>query len=114
MFFFTAIVLISIQVVSAEELLTKNYRIVVDRRCSEGNVICDNVTYLGINRKSGKSIKLIGSTWHHMCPDGITPCHFLGYVFKNGNITYYVGGDATLKITQGNKVLLEEKEIWKD
>ena len=57
---------------------------------------------------------MIGSTWHHMCPDGITPCHFLGYVFKNGNITYYVGGDATLKITQGNKVLLEEKEIWKD
>ena len=111
--FFTVFILMIAQVVTAEELLTKNYKIVVNSKCSEGNVTCDNVTYVGINRKTGKSIKLKGSTWHTLCADGVTPCRFQGYIFKNGNVTYFVHQDGYLKVTQNNKVLLEEKGEWK-
>lgn len=98
----------------AETLTTKNYIVTVNNNCEEGNVTCDNVTYQGISKQTGKAITLKGSTKHSMCADGVTPCRFLGYEFKNGNVTYLVLESGLLQVFQGeSEVLLEEQGEWK-
>lgn len=106
-------IIFSGQVARADELLTKNYKINIEQKCEEGNVTCDNVTYLGIHRTSGKSIRLKGTTRHTFCKDGVTPCRFLGYEFKNGNISYFVSEDGTLTVTRNKtEVIIDEKGEW--
>lgn len=93
-------------------LITPGFRVVVERHCPEGTVVCDQVSYLGQDRRSGASLRLTGSTMHSECADGVTPCRFLGYRFRNGNVTYEVGDDGLLRVTQAGKVLLEEQGTW--
>ena len=97
----------------ADTLTTPSYKITVEERCPEYHVTCDNVRYIGVSRKSGKSITLIGKTVHTIGTDGVTPSHFLGYEFKSGRTIYSVGGDGQLRVTRGPKVLVEEKGVWK-
>ena len=97
---------------SASTLTTPSFVIQIEVRCAEGNVTCDNVTYVGTNRKSGKSIMLRGKTKHAMCADGVTPCQFQGYEFKNGTTYYRVLEDGNLLVMQGKKILVEEKGTW--
>jgi hypothetical protein len=97
---------------SGQVLLTPAFRIVVERHCPEGSVICDRVSYLGEDRQTGSSIRLMGSTSHSICADGVTPCRFLGYRFQNGNTTYLVDEDGSLRVLQGDKLLLEEQGEW--
>jgi hypothetical protein len=101
----------------AQTLLTDNYQVNIKVQCPEGNVTCDKVRYAGTNRKTGKTIELTGRTVHTTCADGITPCRFLGYQFRNGAVTYSVweradGDGATLAVSQGSRVLLEERGTW--
>jgi len=98
---------------STNTLTTPSYKITVEIRCPEYNVTCDNVRYVGVSLKSGKSITLIGRTVHTAGADGVTPAHFLGYEFKSGKTTYFVGEDGELRVTQGSKVLVEEHGTWK-
>ena len=97
----------------ASTLTTPSYKIAVEVRCPEYNVTCDDVRYVGISRKSGKSITLTGRTVHTIGVDGITPSHFLGYEFKNGSTTYFVGEDGELRVTRGSKILVQETGVWK-
>ncbi|ETX11931.1 hypothetical protein MUS1_08305 [Marinomonas ushuaiensis DSM 15871] len=97
---------------ATEVLETKNYRVSIESRCMEGEVSCSNYIYKGMSKKSGSEIQLKGSSWHTKCADG-SPCRFLGYQFKNGNITYYVHQDGLLEVIQNkNKVLLSEQGNW--
>ena len=96
----------------ASTLTTPSFVIEIKVHCEEGNVSCDNVTYLGTSKKTGKSISLRGKTKHTLCADGVTPCQFLGYEFKNGKIWYSVLEEGSLVVMQGKKVLLEEKGTW--
>lgn len=98
---------------SASTLTTRSFVIDIKVNCEEGNVTCDNVTYVGTSRKSGKRITLRGKTTHGMCADGVTPCRFLGYEFKNGKTSYRVSEDGKLMVVQGTKRVLEEKGEWK-
>ena len=93
-------------------LLTPRFRIVLKRLCPEGSVTCDRVSYRGEDRRSGAAIILIGSTVHHPCADGQTPCCFLGYRFANGKVVYAVSDDGVLTVTQAGRVLLEEQGEW--
>ena len=97
---------------SASTLTTPSFIIQIEVNCAEGNVTCDNVTYRGTSRKSGKSITIRGKTKHTMCADGITPCQFQGYEFKNGATYYLVLQDGGLLVMQGKNVLLEERGKW--
>lgn len=103
--------LLSISALSSQ-LETDNYIVTIEQNCMEGEVICNKVTYIGVNKKNGQSITLEGSTRHSYRADGI-PSRFLGYQFKNGNIDYLVteGGYLTV-IRNGSDVLLEEKGKW--
>jgi len=97
---------------ATQRLVTDSFEITIEVRCSEGVVGCDNVRYTGVHRKTGRSIKLVGQELHTRCADGVTPCRFLGYAFKNGNVSYAVWDDGTLSVKQGERVLVQEKGTW--
>lgn len=100
-------------IIFGEILTTKNYIITISNLCPEGCVTCVNVNYVGVSRSSGKKIELTGNTIHTTCADGKTPCRFLGYEFKNGNITYVVLESGLLQVIQDqSKFLIEEKGTW--
>jgi hypothetical protein len=96
----------------AQNLRTPNHRVVLRRNCPEGNVTCNNVSYYGINFRTGASIRLKGRTVHAPCRDQVTPCRFLGYEFLNGDTRYFVREDGELTVTQGRRLLLREMGTW--
>lgn len=108
----TALLLLAVQA-RASTLTTPSFVIEIKVNCEEGNVTCDNVTYIGTSKKTGKSITLRGKTKHHPCADGVTPCQFQGYEFRTGTSYYRVLEDGSLLVMQGKKVVLEEKGRWK-
>ena len=93
-------------------LITPNYRISISSRCEEGVVGCNNVIYNGVNIKTGKSITLKGEDAMHLCADGITPCHHLGYEFHHLGLVYFVSDDGLLTVTHKDKVILSEQGRW--
>ena len=97
---------------AAQRLATESFDITIQVRCTEGVVGCDDVLYIGIHRKSGRSIRLIGRELHTRCADGVTPCRFLGYAFDNGGTRYVVSDEGRLIVRQGDKVLVEERGVW--
>jgi hypothetical protein len=98
----------------AATLTTKNYVINITTDCEDGAVTCDNVTYRGLSKQTGKAIALKGSTKQTTCADNITPCRFIGYEFKSGNITYLVLDSGLLQIFKDkSEVLLEEQGQWR-
>jgi hypothetical protein len=96
-----------------DTLETPSYKITIESRCPEGYVTCDDVKYVGVSKKTGKSITLIGKTVHAVGADGVTPAHFLGYEFKNGSTTYFVSDDGEISVKQGQKILVQETGVWK-
>jgi hypothetical protein len=97
---------------SAADLETRSYQVQITSHCGEGEVSCDRVVYQGKSKKSGKAITLEGRSWHTRCEDGVTPCRFLGYQFKNGDTTYYVHEDGLLQVIRGRRVLVSEQGEW--
>ncbi len=107
-------------------LKTSSYVITISVLCDEGEVVCDRVDYLAINRKNGRSIKLHGRDITSNClvdlGDGPvkTPCSHLGYEFKSDSFSYQVWNDGTLevwrqsvsKVKSPNQLLLTEKGAW--
>lgn len=98
---------------SAQQLDTPNYTVEIQQLCPEGEVQCQQVLYKGTSKVSGASIELKGTAWHSLCADGVTPCRFLGYQFKNGRIRYLVHESGLLQVMgSSGKVLLEEQGVW--
>lgn len=104
--------LLGMSLARAGTLTTPSFKVEIKVNCAEGNVTCDDVTYVGTSKKTGKSIKLRGKTMHTTCADGVTPCTFLGYELRNGKTYYQVLEDGTLQVIQNNKTLLSEKGEW--
>jgi hypothetical protein len=95
-----------------ETLTTRNYTVKVVRDCDEGSVTCNNVLYHGVNRKTGQSIRLRGKILHTRCNDGVTPCQFVGYEFRNGAYRYQVMSSGSLMVYQGQRLLMNEQGRW--
>lgn len=93
-------------------LTTPSYKITIELRCPEGYVTCNDVKYVGVNRRSGEFLTLTGRTIHTSGADGISPSHFLGYEFNSGRTIYFVGEDGELRVTRGTKVLVQETGVW--
>ena len=96
-----------------ETLETRSYKITIERHCEEGVVVCDDMKYVGVNKRTGKSITLSGTTAHTVGADGVTPGHFLGYSFKHGKTKYFVSPAGELEVTREAKVLIKETGKWK-
>ncbi|MBN8888124.1 MAG: hypothetical protein J0I77_20595 [Rudaea sp.] len=94
---------------------TKSFDIRITEHCEEEVIGCDRVEYFGVNRKTGKSIRLRGKQLHSICADGVTPCHFQGYVFRNSDVTYSIilQGESWLAIRKGGRLLLHESGDWR-
>jgi hypothetical protein len=91
-------------VAGAETLKTKSFEIKITRLCEEGNVICNRVTYIGKNLKTGKSIRLTGKTVNNS-----KSYTFLGYEFRNGKYRYFVTTTNLLQVYKGRQLILEEQ-----
>jgi hypothetical protein len=96
----------------AGELRTASYDIEITEHCPEGEVGCRDVSYVGRNIRTGKSIVLKGEAVMHLCPDRVTPCSHEGYRFKSGKVEYRVTPDGILLVTRGSEVLVEERGQW--
>ena len=96
---------------STGTLETKSFSISIEVKCEEGEVTCDNVKYTGTNKKTGESVELTGKTAHHMDKEG-NPGRFLGYIFKNKGVTYFLSDDGLLRVSKGDEILLEEHGTW--
>lgn len=111
----TLILFLSSERGSAETLKTENYTITITRNCSQEHVTCNNVTYYSTST-TGESIRLVGRTAHKWYLDGQTgeelPGRFLGYLFVNGDYSYFVGASGRLIVSQGESVLLDEQGNW--
>jgi hypothetical protein len=94
-------------------LNTKHFVVtIIDHRDDPTDITSDHVIYIGVSKRTGKSIRLVGSTFHHMDDDG-TPQAFQGYIFRNGNICYRVYQSGTLEIRRGdNDILMSEDGAW--
>jgi hypothetical protein len=93
-------------------LNTEHFRIRIIENCSEGEVGCHDVSYLGVNKTTGKSIALKGKNKMHVCSDGITPCHPVYYEFRNGVYRYLVYPDGVFVIEKRGKPIASEKGVW--
>lgn len=97
---------------AAQTLTTPRYVVTIEEHCEEGEVGCADVSYRGVNRKTGKAITLKGRTRMVLCKDGVTPCHIGAYEFRNGAVLYSVFPDGNLVVTQAGKVVLREAGKW--
>ncbi|MBW4582384.1 MAG: hypothetical protein KME42_22680 [Tildeniella nuda ZEHNDER 1965/U140] len=97
----------------AETLDTPNFKVEITTQCQEGVVGCDKVIYQGTNKRTGKSLKLSGKQIMSLCADGVTPCHSLGYEFRNGRYVYIVSEDGRLSVSEDKKVIVNELGTWK-
>lgn len=102
----------------AATLTTPTYEVTVTENCPEGDIACNDVTYTAVNRRTKESTRLKGHRIVHNCPDdqgdgrGKTPCHPIGYEFRNGATVYDVGDDGTLTVRRQGRVLLKEQGKW--
>lgn len=112
-FVFLFVLMLISPLIMAEVLETPHYLVTITRQCKEYEVVCNKVTYVGISKKTGQMIKLKGNTEHTLCSDGISPCMFIGYVFKNGKTSYHVSEAGDLTVLNGSKVTFQESGKWK-
>ena len=96
----------------AQRLRTENFQVTVIRNCANEGPICDDVSYVGTDFNSGEMIRLNGTTVHTICADESTPCHFIGYQFRNGQYRYLVTHEGTLEVYRGRVLLLQEQGTW--
>jgi hypothetical protein len=109
-----------VDVAIADTLTTKGFKIDIQVNCEEGNVTCvrkaspleNRVSYRGQDLKTGKSLRLSGKTIHSLCGDGVTPCRFLGYEFRNRNYRYIVTEGGLLEVYKGEKLLVSQQGTW--
>ena len=93
-------------------LVTKSFQVTITRSGEEGVVEDNAVTCHAVSKKPNVNVTLKGSTWHTHSPDG-TPSRFLGYIFRNGDVTYQVLEEGHLTAIRGDKeVLVDEDGKW--
>jgi hypothetical protein len=98
---------------SAQILDTPGFTVRIEVQCPEGNVSCETVAYRGENKRTKQVLSLMGRTAHIACADGVTPCRFLGYIFRSGAYTYFVSQAGELVVSKGDKQLVRESGVWR-
>jgi hypothetical protein len=119
---------------SARTLKTENFSIEITPNCAEGNVVCNDVTYVFTELETTTVITRKGRTVHRPCADRVTPCQFLGYEFSDKRyeepenepelIThtdfaftpyrYFISEAGKLEIYRYGKLITSEQGTWQD
>jgi len=94
-------------------LSTPRRVVVIVVTCPEGDIDCDDVRFVGVDKVSGATTTLSGADWVRMCEDRVTPCQHLGFKFSIKDVTYYVsdGGELT-EVTRAGDTTLDEVGKW--
>lgn len=71
--------------------------------CEEGEMSCDKMVYIGLNKKTGDYITLSGKSVISK-----SNYNFLYYEFINNDTKYLITRDNTLEIMQGGKLILSK------
>ena len=72
--------------------------------CPEGDIACDKVIYIGLNKKTGDFITLQGKTVVSKRNN-----NFLYYEFINNDTKYIIDRDNFLEIIKDNQTILSQK-----
>ena len=72
--------------------------------CPEGDIACDKVIYIGLNKKTGDFITLQGKTVVSKRNN-----NFLYYEFINNDTKYIIDRNNFLEIIKDNKTILSQK-----
>lgn len=72
--------------------------------CQEGELTCDKIVYIGLNKKTGDFITLSGKSVISK-----NSYNFLYYEFINNDTKYIINRYNTLEITKNNKLILSKQ-----
>lgn len=97
---------------TSQTLTTRDHVVRITERCPEGDVGCTRVSYRGTDRHTGATIRLTGRALTRPCADGVTPCAFLSYEFRNGSVRYTVTAGGVLIVRAGGRVIARERGRW--
>lgn len=101
------------QVSVAAKCVTEHYVVTITEHCGTDEHFCDKVTYVGINKKTGKSITLSGASVVRPCSDGVTPCQHMGYEFFSGKYRYAITDTnwmfAKLWVWKDGQTIIDER-----
>ncbi|MEB7539554.1 hypothetical protein NGC37_14700 [Pantoea anthophila] len=87
---------------------TSDFTITLVNGCGEFYTVCNKVKYLGLRNKDGKQITLEGKTTQPVNSNKAN-----GMIFTNSGVNYIVNFDPlVLKVTQKNKILVEQSGKW--
>ncbi len=92
---------------------TPSFAIRIEVQCPEGEVTCEDVSLRAENKQTKRVLNLGGRTSHRMCADNVTPCRFLGYVFRSDTLTCFIGDGGEFLLQEGQKVLVQESGAWR-
>lgn len=95
--------------VRADTFVTPTFVVIVINHCEDGFLGCKDVSYFGINRRSGANIVLKGFATTRSCAGTNDICEETGYMFRSGDITYEISRFNVLTVTRGSELLLEEQ-----
>ncbi len=90
-------------------LTTKSYFVTVSDQCLHGDLMCKRVEYYSVEKSSGKTLRLKGTSDFRTCMDSKGPCEWYGFKFKKGTSVYYVTREQHLKIFENDQLILDEQ-----
>ena len=88
----------------SNNLESNNLWIKLVQLCPEGELTCDKVIYIGLNKKTGDFITLQGKTVVSKRNN-----NFLYYEFINNDTKYIIDRNNFLEIIKDNKTILSQK-----
>lgn len=83
---------------------SSNLRVKLVNLCPEGELSCDKVIYIGLNKKTGDFIILQGKAVISK-----SSSNFLYYAFINDDTKYIIDRDNFIEIIKDNKTILSQK-----
>lgn len=97
------------QAARVQILSTKSYFVTVSDQCLHGDLMCKRVEYYSVEKSSGKTLRLIGTSDFRTCMGSKDPCEWYGSKFKRGTSVYYIDRDKHIKIFKNDQLILDEQ-----
>jgi hypothetical protein len=97
---------------TSEILMTDTHTLTVWSHCPEGEVGCAHLTGVLMEKQTGRSRELTGSTYVVKCADGVTPCHVGFYDLKSPGISVRAYPDGTLELESPGASDRHERGTW--
>lgn len=98
----------------AATLETRSYTVEITPLCGEAVADCEQFAYAGTHHRNGSRINMTGKPGMRVCDPRDNGCDPNGYQFYNGNVSYFVGRDGWLIVSDGRKTVVRERGTWRN